>query len=193
MKTLILLLILYAQTASGQSAVIHNFLSDRLATPSSSRRSSALGFRLIAVGNGQPAPEPPQGVNAVSAAPTPAFACDPASPSPAPRAISAATARRRFDLWPEVRRLECRYSLPAGLLDALLIQESRYRADAVSRAGAVGLGQLMPRTARELGVMDPRDPLSNIDGAARYLARQLTNFGARTLRSPPTTPGRDAS
>ncbi len=54
--------------------------------------------------------------------------------------------------------------------------ESAYRQDAISSAGAIGLGQLMPATARDLGV-DPRDPLQNLDGAARYLAMMLDTFG----------------
>jgi soluble lytic murein transglycosylase-like protein len=61
------------------------------------------------------------------------------------------------------------------LLAALVWQESRWRADAVSRAGAVGLTQLMPDTARHLGV-DPRDPIANLAGGARYLRQQLDLF-----------------
>jgi soluble lytic murein transglycosylase-like protein len=62
-----------------------------------------------------------------------------------------------------------------ALLAALVWQESRWRADAVSRAGAVGLTQLMPDTARHLGV-DPRDPIANLAGGARYLRQQLDLF-----------------
>ena len=61
------------------------------------------------------------------------------------------------------------------LLEAIVWQESRWRADAVSPAGAIGLGQLMPATARELGV-DPRDPEQNLLGTAHYLRQQLDRF-----------------
>ena len=54
------------------------------------------------------------------------------------------------------------------------------RTDAVSPAGARGLMQLMPGTARELGV-DPMDPAQAIDGAARYLRQQLDAFGSLDL------------
>jgi len=54
--------------------------------------------------------------------------------------------------------------------------ESAYRQEAISTAGAIGLGQLMPETAEELGV-DPNDPLENLDGSARYLALMLREFG----------------
>jgi soluble lytic murein transglycosylase-like protein len=62
------------------------------------------------------------------------------------------------------------------LLAVLVWAESNFRPDAVSHAGALGLTQLMPGTARGLGV-DPRDPTSNLVGGARYLAAQLDAFG----------------
>jgi soluble lytic murein transglycosylase-like protein len=69
-----------------------------------------------------------------------------------------------------------RQSISPALLEALIWQESRWHPDAVSPAGAVGLGQLMPATARHLGV-DPRDPRASIHGAARYLREQIDHFG----------------
>lgn len=67
-------------------------------------------------------------------------------------------------------------SLDPALFAALVGQESGYRAGAVSRSGAIGLAQLMPGTARELGV-NPRDPLQNLMGGARYLRQQIERFG----------------
>ncbi|GIL36751.1 transglycosylase SLT domain-containing protein [Phycicoccus sp. DTK01] len=69
-----------------------------------------------------------------------------------------------------------RYGLPAGLLDAVAKAESGYDPRAVSGAGAQGLMQLMPATARGLGV-DPFDPAQAVDGAARMLKRDLSRFG----------------
>jgi soluble lytic murein transglycosylase-like protein len=66
--------------------------------------------------------------------------------------------------------------LEPELLGALTWVESRYCIDAVSPKGALGLGQLMPGTALELGV-DPLDPAQNLSGAARYLRRQYDTFG----------------
>jgi len=70
--------------------------------------------------------------------------------------------------------------LPAALIDAVIRTESGYRVQAVSRAGAQGLMQLMPGTAREVGVRDPFDPAQNVLGGARYLRRMYDRF--RSLR-----------
>ena len=60
-------------------------------------------------------------------------------------------------------------SLDARLVCALIVQESGFNEKAVSAVGALGLMQLMPKTAKELGVEDPLDAEQNIAGAARYL------------------------
>ena len=70
-----------------------------------------------------------------------------------------------------------KYELNPLLIDAVARQESGYRVNAVSRVGAIGVMQLMPGTARMLGVRNPRDPHANIDGGARYLRRLLDRFG----------------
>jgi soluble lytic murein transglycosylase-like protein len=78
---------------------------------------------------------------------------------------------------PHVHAAETQYALPPGLLDALLWKESRYNPLAVSSAGAAGLGQLMPKTAKELGVLNRFDPLTNLYAAAKYLRQQMDRFG----------------
>ncbi len=75
----------------------------------------------------------------------------------------------------KVAELSARYDLSPALIEALVWQESRWRAAAISPAGARGLAQLMPGTARELGV-DPDDPFANLEGGARYLREQLNRF-----------------
>ena len=77
----------------------------------------------------------------------------------------------------DVHAAEARFGLPHGLLDALIWTESRYNPTAVSSAGAAGLGQLMPGTARDLGVPNRFDPQANIHGAASYLRQMLDRFG----------------
>lgn len=88
---------------------------------------------------------------------------------------------RRQQYWPLVAAAECRHGLPPGLLDALVLQESRYHPGALSPAGALGLAQLMPDTARSLGVSDRLDPLANLDGGARFLRAMLDKFGSVSL------------
>jgi soluble lytic murein transglycosylase-like protein len=69
-----------------------------------------------------------------------------------------------------------KYGIDPALLKGLIRQESNFNASARSGAGAQGLTQLMPATARSLGV-DPSDPAQAIDGGAKYLKQQLDRFG----------------
>ncbi|MDH0647702.1 lytic transglycosylase domain-containing protein [Pseudomonas sp. GD03858] len=66
--------------------------------------------------------------------------------------------------------------VPQALLHALIKAESGYNPKARSAKGAVGLMQLMPGTAKEMGVSDALDPEANVHGGARYLKRMLTLF-----------------
>ena len=75
----------------------------------------------------------------------------------------------------KIQELSRRFDLSPSLLEAVVWQESRWREGAVSHAGARGLAQLMPGTARYLGV-DPDDPMDNLEGGARYLREQLDLF-----------------
>lgn len=70
-----------------------------------------------------------------------------------------------------------KYGLPADLISGVIKAESDFQVNAVSSAGAQGLMQLMPDTAKELGVKDPFDIEQNIDGGVRYLKKMLDLFG----------------
>jgi FAD/FMN-containing dehydrogenase len=68
-----------------------------------------------------------------------------------------------------------KYGLPRVLLRSIMAAESAFQQDAVSPKGAIGLMQLMPATAQDLGV-DPYDPAQNVDAAARYLRDLLDKY-----------------
>lgn len=69
------------------------------------------------------------------------------------------------------------YGIPEKILKAVAKTESDFQVTAVSKAGAMGIMQLMPATAKELGVSDPFNPEQNIMGGAKLLASNLKEFG----------------
>lgn len=84
---------------------------------------------------------------------------------------------RRKQHYSKIVAAACANGVPVALFDALIMQESRYRAEARSHAGAMGMAQLMPGTAADLGVSNAWDVEQNLDGGARYLRIQLDRFG----------------
>ena len=78
-----------------------------------------------------------------------------------------------------------------ALFRANIAIESNFRQSARSHVGAIGLGQLMPGTAKVLGV-DPHDPRENLEGSARYLLTQLHKFGSVELALAAYNAGPDA-
>lgn len=88
--------------------------------------------------------------------------------------FSAGKDRQFFD--DMIHKAAKRHGLPVHLVRAVVTAESDYNPRCVSKAGAMGLMQLMPETAQDLGVKDPFDPEQNINGGARYLAMMLERF-----------------
>ncbi|GHF55948.1 lytic transglycosylase domain-containing protein [Seohaeicola zhoushanensis] len=84
-----------------------------------------------------------------------------------------------------------RHAVPEDLFTRLVQQESGWNPNARSHKGAMGLAQLMPETARHLGV-DPNDPYQNLEGGARYLAMQYREFGSWKLALAAYNAGPDA-
>jgi soluble lytic murein transglycosylase-like protein len=110
------------------------------------------GFEPIDEPAVQPAPSTaPESVEAVKPAPTPAELADAAA---------------------------LKYGLPRELVRSVMAAESAYQPNAVSSKGAIGLMQLMPGTAKDLGV-NPHDPAQNVDGGTRYLRDLLLKFDGR--------------
>ncbi len=81
------------------------------------------------------------------------------------------------ELGPLVEQIAEREGLTPDLLRAVIEKESSRLPCAVSDKGALGLMQLMPATARELGVRDPFDPAENVSAGARLLRRLLGRYG----------------
>jgi soluble lytic murein transglycosylase-like protein len=76
----------------------------------------------------------------------------------------------------EIREAASRNGIDAGLVEALIRVESMFDPWAISRKGAQGLMQLMPRTASSLGVRDAFNPRQNIDGGVRHLRTLLDRY-----------------
>jgi soluble lytic murein transglycosylase-like protein len=91
----------------------------------------------------------------------PAADCDPLAAAEVDSLVGQAAKREEVD---------------AGLLRSVIQQESGFRPCAVSAKGAMGLMQLMPATATQLGVDDPFNPKQNVDAGARFLKQLLANY-----------------
>jgi len=110
---------------------------------------------------------PPESLGANTPAPPPAFAanaadCDPLPPTQVDSLVEQAAKRQDLD---------------SALLRGVVQQESGFRPCAVSPKGAMGLMQLMPATASQMGVPNPFDPVANLDAGARFLKELLVRYG----------------
>ena len=116
-------------------------------------------------------PDPPPPAPATPPAPE-------AVPAPAPAAApaTAVTARELADAAAD------KYGLPRILVRSMMAAESGFQADAVSPKGAIGLMQLMPSTAQDLGA-DPHDPAQNVDAGVRYLRDLLNRYDGGLWRA----------
>ncbi|MGE5647864.1 MAG: lytic transglycosylase domain-containing protein [Acidobacteriota bacterium] len=96
-------------------------------------------------------------------------------PEAAPRATQKSAAKETVPAKQLVTEAAHRWGLPPEFLHSLVKAESGYQTNAVSAKGAIGLMQLMPETARELGA-DPNDPRQNVEAGARYISNLLRKY-----------------
>ncbi len=76
-----------------------------------------------------------------------------------------------------INKAASKYNIPPAIIKSIIGVESNFNPDALSKAGAQGLMQLMPATAKQLEVSNPWDPQQNIEGGTRYLRELLNQHG----------------
>lgn len=92
-----------------------------------------------------------------------------------PDAIGSVTYKGDFN--EIINNASKKYSINSSIVKAVIKAESNFNPGVVSSAGAMGLMQLMPDTARSLGVSDAFDPTDNVEGGVKYLKEMLDKFG----------------
>ena len=90
------------------------------------------------------------------------------------------SAQQKLQVQALISKVAVEQGIDERLLKAVVQAESDFNPDEVSHTGAMGLMQLMPDTARELGVVDPFNPYQNLTGGSKYLKQMLTRFNGDT-------------
>jgi hypothetical protein len=104
--------------------------------------------------------------------------------SMAPRSTGEVTRVKDTSTWDwDIARAAEKYNVPPAIVRAVIVAESNFHPEAVSRVGACGLMQLMPHTAAAMYVDDLFDPVKNIYGGTRYLRILANEFGGDLVKT----------
>lgn len=95
--------------------------------------------------------------------------------------VSISKRTTRAEINSMIEDASAKYGVDSKLIKALVQQESGFNPNAKSKAGALGLMQLMPSTAKGLGVTDPMNPKQNIEGGVKYFKSMLDRFHGNTI------------
>ena len=94
---------------------------------------------------------------------------------------SASKETKKSQLKELISKISKKHGVDEKLVNAVIKQESGYNTKAKSSAGAQGLMQLMPATAKSLGVTDPYNPVQNVDGGVRYLKSMMEKYNGNVV------------
>lgn len=101
--------------------------------------------------------------------------------SPEPAEVKGNSFRPAAEMDPKIadaiQEMSAKYNVPAALVESVMGAESNFNPKAQSKAGAQGLMQLMPGTAKEMGVQNSFDVRENVEGGVRYLRKMMDLFG----------------
>lgn len=163
------------QRKAGQALPTRLTISDYLKAPVVAKVPNRLNPIPKAAGKSALVPAKPEETQCPTGKSAPSRMVQAPNTGPLSEDISPVS-QNRLTISESIRTAAAKYHLPAGLIRGMIQAESDFNVRAVSPAGAQGLMQLMPDTARELGVTDPFDINQNIDGGSRYLRKMLDRF-----------------
>ncbi|BCJ88459.1 lytic transglycosylase domain-containing protein [Effusibacillus dendaii] len=152
-------------TTSGDSGLFHDYLNLLLSQQIGDQNSPSPSASYQQTSIGKPKPiryVKPSELNLTFSKPFPA--------------VSPTSSPMPHDMDQLIQKAAAKYDVDANLIRAVIRQESNFRTDATSPVGAMGLMQLMPSTAKELGVSNAYDPAQNIDAGTRYLKGLLNRY-----------------